>query len=107
MEKNTEQVDLAKEKALSFAKNSLDKSLVHNIVVKVTEFLLPITFWIGLLTILKLSWEASSYFFRYNEFIAGVTTFTVFFIPYSVAFIVSFYLLYLLKDIRDSLQNKA
>ncbi|MCT7908316.1 hypothetical protein N5915_01975 [Arcobacter lacus] len=88
------------------------ESLVRNIVVKTTEFLIPIVFWIGIVTIFVISVitvkKAHNIYvgYRFSADISDIlVTFTVTFVPSILAFIVSFYLLFLLKDIRDSLQK--
>lgn len=98
-----EKIVLSNKKVFVLVKNGLDKSLVRNIVIKTTEFLLPIVFWIGMVVIFVLSFSIAS---TQWKFWAQVTTFFATLVPYSLTFIVSFYLIYLLKDIKDSLQNK-
>lgn len=96
MERNTE-------KAINIAKNGLNKSMVRNIVVKVTEYLLPVVFWLGMGTIFITSLMAASVRYRFWD---EIVVFFTLFIPYSLSFIVSFYIIYLLKDIRDSLEHQ-
>lgn len=96
-----------KDKAFALAKNGLDKSLARNIVIKTTEVLLPIVFWLGLITIFIISFSTAYSLGSFYSFFERVTTFLGIFLPYSLTLIVSFYLIYLLKDIKDSLQNKG
>ena len=101
MENSTENIDGTKEKVVSITKNSLDKSLARDIVIKVTETLLPIVFWLGLITIVIFSMMTVGY----GSFTRQVMSFFTTLIPTSLTFIVSFYIIYLLKDIRDSLMK--
>ncbi|WP_418185134.1 hypothetical protein ACNSOS_09715 [Aliarcobacter vitoriensis] len=106
--KNNEQ-KTSQEIASDVTKKVLNQSLVRNIVVKTTEFLIPIVFWIGIVTIFVISVitaKEAKYFYVSDRLETFVVTFTVTFVPSILAFIVSFYLLFLLKDIRDSLQNQ-
>lgn len=101
MENSTENIDGTKEKVVSITKNGLDKSLARDIVIKVTETLLPIVFWLGLITIVIFSMMTVGY----GSFTTKVISFFTTLIPTSLTFIVSFYIIYLLKDIRDSLMK--
>jgi len=85
-------------------KKLFEKSMVRNIVIKTTERLLPIVFWFGIVVIFIMSLGAASACWGCN-FIQIIWTLIITFVPTSLIFITTFYIIYLLKDIRDLLQR--
>ena len=90
------------EKAGNIAKKGLDNSRVRNIVIKVTEALLPLIFWIGMIAIIIQSFIAGSAAGSWHWY-RGIVPFLFVFLSESIGLIVSLYFIYLLKDMRDAL----
>ena len=95
------------EKIGNVAKKGLNKSLARNIVVKVTEALIPLIFWGGMIVItiqsLVTAYYANQATFNYWNGTNSIVVFLILFLSESLTLIVSLYLIYLLKDIRDAL----
>ncbi len=92
--------NLSKDKVVgNITKNVLDKSLARSIVIKTTEWLLPLSFWIGIVAITIFSFAIAV---NKGKILLSIGIF----VPSIVVWIVSFYLIYLLKDIKDALVNK-
>ena len=80
------------------AAKAKDGKLVKNLVVVLTEALLPVVFWIGLIAILFMSYQTGN---AWGSF--SFKTFAITLGIYTGGWIGSFYLLYLFIDIRDKL----
>lgn len=78
-----------------------EKTIVTNFIEK----FLPIIFWLGFSIIIFNALNESIGLFRWN-FIEGLFVFCKIFIPYTIAYLIIFYILFLLKGIRDSLEKK-
>lgn len=96
------------DKASQIFKKATNKDFVESLVLNIVEKSLPILFWIGVSMIIFLSIsEATStnYLFRSIEMNNSFFRFICYSIIYLIPWIFSFYLLYVLKNIRNNLTS--
>ncbi|QDF29713.1 hypothetical protein [Halarcobacter anaerophilus] len=94
-----------KEDSFKFYEHSKDFDFEKSIVTNFIEKFLPIIFWLGFSIIIFNALNESIGLFKWN-FLEGVFTFCKIFVPYTIAYLIVFYILFLLKGIRDSLDKK-
>jgi len=101
--------NIEQNKAIKVLNQARQPKLVKNLVIKITETLLPIIFWVGLIVIIFVAYFSSS--FTTGGFWVGTRTdfsylaFLSTLITSLGSWILGFYFLYLIIDIRDELSH--
>lgn len=93
-------------KTVEVVKKATSQGFVESLVLNIVEKSLPILFWIGFFGIIVFTYSMSS-FATWGGKTFELTTFLVLTFIYEIALIFSFYFIYVIKNIRNSLMNLA
>lgn len=103
--KNSESDNLSKKNSQNDYYNYKSFDFEKNIVISIVNRTLPIIFWLGLSIIFVDALNQNIETLNWN-FLDGAFGFSKVFIPHSVGYLLIFYIIYSIKDIRDCLKKR-